>query len=195
MHYGLYILAPKLWKGEKAEFVVSGVNSVSNLWLAVRFSGTVGAAVYAVRKGIPAIAFSGSHMANLPWSTRLAPLKTSLYSELAMQFTNAVLASGKPYLPDNVWLNVNFPEAGDSCTKSSDFKWILTRINPRFPIFSTSDVKHCNFHTLPTESYVIAHDGCYISVSVGNAKDKTTANAKLQAAVVKKIGNLFSCLP
>ena len=45
------------------------------------------------------------------------------------------------------------------------------------------------------DNYVVNEDGCYISVSVGDATDKTTASAEKQAVVLEKLGSLFTCLP
>jgi hypothetical protein len=48
---------------------------------------------------------------------------------------------------------------------------------------------------LPTELSVVDKDGCYISISVGDANDKTTAPAEKQAVVLEKLGRMLTCLP
>lgn len=121
------------------------------------------------------------------------PLRSSLYGQLAAQLTNQIISSGAPYLPPDIFLNVNFPKVDGSCTELSDFQWILTRINPGF--LSPPDVSFCGGERLPTELSVITHGGCLISVSVANAKDKTTASAGSQAVVLDKLHNMLSCLP
>lgn len=121
------------------------------------------------------------------------PLRSTLYGQLAAQITNHVISSGAPYLPPDVFLNVNFPKAEGSCTNLSDFKWVLTRINPGY--FSPPDVSFCDVERLPTELSVITHGGCLISVSVANAKDKTTASTDSQAIVLDKLRGMLSCLP
>lgn len=121
------------------------------------------------------------------------PLRSSLYGQLAAQLTDKIISSGAPYLPPDVFLNVNFPKVDGSCTDLSDFKWVLTRINPGY--FSPPDVSFCGGERLPTELSVITHGGCLISVSVANAKDKTTASTDNQAVVLKKLHGMLSCLP
>lgn len=120
------------------------------------------------------------------------PLRSSLYGQLAAQLTNKIISSGTPYLPPDVFLNVNFPKVEDSCAELSDFKWVLTRINPGF--LSPPDVSFCGGERLPTELSVITHGGCLISVSVGNAKDKTTASTSSQVVVLEKLRDMLSCL-
>ncbi|KAK3339676.1 survival protein sure-like phosphatase/nucleotidase [Lasiosphaeria hispida] len=194
MRYGIETIGPQFWNGAAPDLAVSGPNVGSNLFLQVPFSGTVGTAVYAVgQKGIPAIAFSGASHGTLSWNTTPVPERSLVYAELAARLTDAVVASGKPYLPPNVWLNVNFPEASDECNSAANFKWVLSRINPG--IFSPADVQQCGGTRLPTETDVANGDGCYVSVSVGDARDKSTAPAAEQAVVLKKLGSLLSCLP
>ncbi len=194
MRYGIDTIGPQFWNGGAPELAVSGPNVGSNLYLAVPFSGTVGAAVYAAKKEkIPAIAFSGASDGTLAWNTSPEPLRSKLYAELATTLTNSVIASGKPYLPEDVFLNVNFPEVGGQCTEASQFKWVLSRIN--VGLFSAPDTKQCGETRLPTEASVVGTDGCYISVSVGDANDKTTAPAAKQAVVLKKLQSMLACLP
>jgi hypothetical protein len=121
------------------------------------------------------------------------PLRSSLYGQLATQLTSKIISSGAPYLPPDVFLNVNFPKVEGNCTDLSNFKWVLTRINPG--IISPPDVKFCGGERLPTELSVITHGGCFISVSVGNAKDKTTAPNSSQAVVLHKLRDMLTCLP
>jgi broad specificity polyphosphatase/5'/3'-nucleotidase SurE len=195
MRYGIETIGPQFWNGEAPELAVAGPNVGSNLYLAVHFSGTVGAAVYAAKEAkIPAIAFSGASHGTLAWNASPEAQRSKIYAELATTFTNAVVASGKPYLPEDVFLNVNFPEVSDQCTEASQFKWVLSRIN--IGVFSDRDVKQCGQTRLPAENSVVGNKGgCYISVSVGNANDKTTASAEKQAVVLNKLQSLFTCLP
>jgi hypothetical protein len=194
MRYGIDTTGPQFWNGEAPELAVSGPNVGSNLYLAVHFSGTVGTAVYAAKnKKIPAIAFSGKSDGTLAWNTDPVPQRSKVYAQLAAQLTDAVIASGKPYLPEDVFLNVNFPEVNDKCNEASQFKWVLSRIN--IGLFSASDVKTCGNTRLPTELSVVDEDGCYISISVGDANDKTTAPAEKQAVVLEKLGRMLTCLP
>ncbi|KAI0128975.1 survival protein sure-likephosphatase/nucleotidase-like protein [Xylariales sp. AK1849] len=193
VRYGIDTFGPQIWNGEAPELVVSGPNVGGNLWLEVPFSGTVGVAVYSVHEaGIPAIAFSGGSSGNLAWNTSPVPTRSLVYAQLAEELTEVILASGTPYLPEDVWLNVNFPEVEGDCTDASKFSWVLSRINPG--IISEPDVETCNSTRLPTETDVIQSGGCHISVSVGDASDKTTAAADKQAVVLEKLSSLLTCL-
>lgn len=194
MRYGIDTIAPPFWNGQAPELAVSGPNVGSNLYLQVHFSGTVGSAVYAAKEAkIPAIAFSGASDGTLAWNTSPVPQRSLVYAELAAKLTNAVIASGKPYLPEDVFLNVNFPKVEGKCTQASQFKFVLSRIN--IGVFSDVDVEHCGDDRLPAELSVVLTDGCYVSVSVGDANDKTTAPAEKQAVVRDKLRNLWTCMP
>lgn len=174
---------------------MSGPNVGANLWLAVPFSGTVGAAAYAAHTArIPALAFSGADGGRLRWDTSPVPHVSEVYAQLAANLTNAVVAAGKPYLPDDVFLNVNFPDVDDGCPDAASFKWVLSRINPG--LFSPKDVQWCGSDRLPTEHHVHDQKGCYVSVSIGDAKDKTTSNdVAKQQAVLDKLKSMLTCLP
>lgn len=174
---------------------MAGPNVGSNLFLAVPFSGTVGAATYAVLEaGIPAIAFSGADEDRVSWDTTPVPIASTVYAELATELTSKIIDSGTPYLPDGVFLNVNFPSVTGDCTDPAAFKWVLSRINPG--AFSESDVEWCGSDRLPTESDVVGTDGCYASVSIGDAEDKTTNNdVASQSVVLSKLEDILSCLP
>lgn len=194
MKYGINTFGPQLWNGSAPEFAVSGPNVGTNVFVQLPFSGTVAAAAYAAHDaGIPSIAFSAASTGRLAFDTDPVPLRSSLYSQLAAQLTDHIISSGAPYLPPDVFLNVNFPKVDGSCTDLSDFKWVLTRINPGY--FSPPDVSFCGGERLPTELSVITHGGCLISVSVANAKDKTTASTDSQAVVLEKLNGILSCLP
>ena len=92
-------------------------------------------------------------------------------------------------------LNVNFPAVDTtSCKSVSDFKFVLSRIYPAFPIVSGDDVETCGSERLPTENKVIDTPGCYASISVG-ALDKTDADSEAQSAVLERLKSILSCLP
>lgn len=193
--YGIDTFGPQLWGGAGPDLAVTGPNVGSNLFLSVPFSGTVGAAAYAVHTAkIPAIAFSGADDTRFRWDTSPVPRSSAVYGELATNLTNAVIASGKPYLPDGVFLNVNFPHVTDACPDAGSFHWVLSRINPG--VFSSKDVNWCGSTRLPTEHHVEDQSGCYISISIGDASDKTTMNdVAKQQVVLDKLKSLLTCLP
>ena len=193
MKYGIHILGPNRWGGEGPELAVSGPNVGANLWSVVEFSGTVGAASYAANKtGIPALAFSGATTGHTAWNEP-APKASRVYAELATKMTNKVIDSGRPYLPNGIFLNINFPEVDDRCSSVDDFEFVLSRINKGFT--SPPDVEWCGSNKLPTESVVSVADGCYVSVSIGDAFDKTTANDERQDVVLEKLKDILVCLP
>ncbi|KAL7791465.1 survival protein sure-like phosphatase/nucleotidase [Trichoderma ceciliae] len=194
MKYGINTFGPQLWNGSAPDFAVSGPNVGTNVFVQLPFSGTVSAATFAAHEaGIPSIAFSGASTGNLAFDTSPVPLRSSLYGRLATQLTNKILSSGTPYLPRDIFLNVNFPKVEGNCTDPASFKWVLTRINPG--IISPPDVEFCGGDRLPTELSVITHSGCFISVSVGDAKYKTTASVSSQAVVLDKLRDILTCLP
>ena len=80
---------------EKPDLVLSGVNNGYNVGFDTAYSGTVGAALEAVRIGVPAIALSTAHERHLP---AVEPLLVSTIQDLL----------AKPLEPGKLW-NVNFP--------------------------------------------------------------------------------------
>lgn len=195
IRYGISDFAQSFFENQPPELAVTGPNVGSNLDIQVPFSGTVGAAVYAVEQGIPAIAFSGLSGARTAWDAP-TPLESQVYADLALNLTSAIIESGKPYLPYNTFLNVNFGEVdAKTCNDASRFEFVLSRINVQAPLLSDDDVSTCGEATLPREREVVKSKGCWVSVSVGNAIDKTTATADVQADVLNRLQGLLSCLP
>lgn len=195
MRYGIAEFGPAVWgDGAAPELAVTGPNVGSNLgFVQVEFSGTVGAACYAVDQGIPALAFSGITDDSYAWDTTPVPAQSTVYADLALNLTSAVLDAGAPYLPDGTFLNVNMAELTDDCSDARQFQFVLTRINTD-SILSSDDVAICGSDTLPTETDIV-RAGCYVSVSVGECSDKTTADATAQQAVLDKLGDLLVCGP
>ncbi|KAF4471089.1 acid phosphatase precursor, partial [Fusarium albosuccineum] len=189
--YGIDTFGPGLWNGAAPELAVAGPNVGTNLWLQVPFSGTVGAACYAAHDaGIPAIAFSGASDGNTAFNATPVPQRSLVYAELATKLVKKVVDSGKPYLPKDVFLNVNFPKVEGACTDASKFKWVLSRINPG--VFSAPDAEWCGGDRLPTETDVILEGGCHISVSIGDATDKTTVDDDRQKVVLEKLRDMLA---
>lgn len=193
MQYGIDTIGPRIWHGEAPELAVVGPNVGSLLWTAIRFAGNVCAAASAAMENIPAIAFSGDSEGRLPWNTEPVPNRSLVYAELATILTNEIIKSGKPYLPEGVFLNVNFPNVKGKCQSASDFKFVMSRINPAFPLFSKKDVDWCGSKRLPTEWNVLKHGHCQISVSVGDMTDLTTASAKQQKVVLESLKDILHC--
>lgn len=157
-------------------------------------SGTVGAATEASLEGISGIAFSGSSGSQVAWTTA-TQIYQSVYADLSTNVTQTLVASGKPYLPDGIWLNVNYPDVTSStCSSAAQFKFVLSRINSA-TIFTAKDVTTCGSNRLPTETSVVDTNGCFASISVGVASNKSDASADDQATVLAKLQSILSCLP
>ena len=84
---------------QKPDLVVSGINHGDNASVSIHYSGTVGAALEACMKQVPAIAFS--------LKTKSLQCDFRPYEKVIMQIARYVLKEG---LPEDVLLNVNFPE-------------------------------------------------------------------------------------
>ena len=83
----------------KPDLVVSGINHGDNASVSIHYSGTVGAVLEACMKNVQAIAFS--------LRTKSQQCDFRPYEEVIMRTASYVLEHG---LPDDVLLNVNFPE-------------------------------------------------------------------------------------
>ena len=200
IRYGIENLSATYFSGgpSSVDIAVAGPNVGANLGLTTLISGTVGAATEASKEGVPGLAFSGTTGSQTAWDVEPVPDYATIYAELSANVTNTLVASGKPYLPANVWLNVNYPAAGSgtACTSTGQFQFVLSRIDTAVPGVSGSDVTTCdNGGRLPTEMSVVDTSGCYASISVGEADSKTDANATEQQTVLDKLGSILSCLP
>ncbi|KAL8943461.1 MAG: hypothetical protein Q9211_000958, partial [Gyalolechia sp. 1 TL-2023] len=128
MRYGIQTLSPKFFGGAP-ELAVAGFNVGANLASTTLISGTVGAATEAAKESIPAIAFSGTTGSQTAWTAPIQPY-VNIYAALSTNITQTLIASGKPFLPSNIWINVNYPAvSGTSCSSTRDFKFVLSRIN------------------------------------------------------------------
>lgn len=83
----------------KPDLVVSGINHGDNASVSLHYSGTVGAALEACMKGVPAIAYS--------LRTHKKECDFSPYAEVITEWAERVFAEG---LPEDTCLNINFPE-------------------------------------------------------------------------------------
>ncbi|KAK3671766.1 hypothetical protein LTR78_008311 [Recurvomyces mirabilis] len=195
MRYGIQNLS-QTYFGGPPDIAVAGPNVGANLGLTTQVSGTVGAATEAVKEGIPGLAFSGTTGTQTAWNT--APqIYEEVYADLSTTVTQALVNSGKPYLPSNIWLNVNYPAVSStSCSSTSSFEFVLSRINSAVPLLTPKDVVTCNNGgRLPTETTVVGTAGCYASISVGIATTKLDASAANQQIVLTKLKSILSCLP
>lgn len=194
IQYGINTLAPSFWGGAP-DLAVTGVNVGYNLDLEVFFSGTVGAVCEAVSLGIPAVAFSGDTGDQTAWDVDPIPAYSTLYADLSVKVLGALIASGSPYLPTGIWLNVNFPAVSDDCASVDDFSFVLSRLHTAVPLVSGADAITCdNDARLPTEVEVVGTSGCYAAISVGGS-DKLDASQADQTTVLNQLESILTCLP
>lgn len=113
--YALDVLAPALW-GAAPDLVISGPNIGNNLGAITPHSGTVGAAVTALNRGVPAIALSAASDASLP-----------LLTALTLRLVGAVEREGRIALPPGAGLTVNFP-ALDARRTAAAYRFVYTKI-------------------------------------------------------------------
>jgi 5'/3'-nucleotidase SurE len=116
--HGLETLAPAHWKG-LPDLVIAGPNFGSNLGTVTPHSGTVGAAITAINRGIPALAISS---ANADFAT------ADLLGEIVLRILAATLDQGRVALPVGTGLNVNVP-ALDPTRSAASYRCVYTRIN------------------------------------------------------------------
>jgi len=198
VRYGINTLAPKLF-GQAPDIVIAGPN-VGGAHLdaaSVNNSSNFQVAVKAVKLGIPAIAVWGG--ANGTTSSSYKKLTTQpnskdtkaaqLYANLTNLFVTNLYNSGKPYLPANLTLAINYPPIED-CPAVSDYKFVLSKIATG----KIETVQTCGNAQLPQADNVIAKAGCYASVTVLNVNTLKDVNAKKQQKVLTKLGSIISCL-
>lgn len=118
--YGIDVLAPEIFGGAP-DLVLSGPNEGNNLGLVTPHSGTLGATVTALNKGIPAIALSAD-------SDDETTEEAELIAELALRVVESVDGRWGVQLPSDTGLNVNFPDVDPATMDASDFRFRQTRI-------------------------------------------------------------------
>ncbi|KAG8921429.1 hypothetical protein FRC01_000256 [Tulasnella sp. 417] len=184
---GFKELPEKFWRGAKPDIVLSGVNVGPNLGAMTLFSGTVGVASYSVKhQGVPAIAFSAGDDTRVPYTALKDGDVAHLWSQLAMTITRQVISS-KPFLPDRVLLNVNFPKTSPTCSKAEDFKFVFTTVYPLVPRIECAESVRT-----PTEGDVIASGACLVSISAMSS-NKLDVDTDKQTAVFNKLSPILSC--
>jgi 5'-nucleotidase len=116
--HGVDVVAMKIW-GTFPDLVISGPNEGNNLGVVTPHSGTVGAAVTALNKQIPAIALSAaSGDADA----------AAIVAELGVRVVAALDRHGRVALPTGIGLNVNVPEIDAATTSIDEIPFAFTRI-------------------------------------------------------------------
>tara|TARA_B100001964_G_C14239362_1_gene604176 strand:+ start:1878 stop:2945 length:1068 start_codon:yes stop_codon:yes gene_type:complete len=104
--YGIDVLAPRKWEGAP-DLVISGPNTGNNLGMVNNNSGTLGAALVAISRGIPAIAVSANTMSLIDKTQ--APIIADVTLNILAQL-EASRSPSAPLLPPLTGLNINFPK-------------------------------------------------------------------------------------
>ena len=96
----VYLAINKVLENKPPDLVLSGVNRGANIGEDVTYSGTIAAAMEATLLGVPAIALSQSYESGerIRWKTA---------EQWGVKTVRALLKEG---WPDNVLMNVNFPD-------------------------------------------------------------------------------------
>lgn len=119
--YGLDVAAKKHW-GSEPDLVISGPNEGNNLGFVNNNSGTLGAAMVALSRGIPAIAVSASSEGENDehHAKAVAAVVVNIVSNLEKK-----RPEGQPLLPQYTGLNVNTPDDMDNHLgyKFTDVGW------------------------------------------------------------------------
>ena len=126
--YGIDVVAAQRW-GRPPELVISGPNEGGNVGPPIVSSGTVANALYAINRGLPAVAVSDAPWDKVPW-TQLAPdSRAWAVAEVVVRLVAALEAgrkTGRPLLPEGTGLNVNIPDLPAAQLAGAKFR--LTRI-------------------------------------------------------------------
>ncbi|BDR16475.1 5'/3'-nucleotidase SurE [Vibrio sp. STUT-A11] len=104
--YGIDIAAQQVW-GQNPDLVISGPNEGNNLGFMNNNSGTLGATMASLSRGIPAIAISANH--NTASDAEQSQLVADVIVDVVAQLVGNQ-PSGQPLLPAYTGLNVNTPE-------------------------------------------------------------------------------------
>ena len=115
--YGIDIAAQAKW-GAGPDLVVSGPNIGNNLGVMIPHSGTVGAAITVLNRGIPAIAVSGAN-----GDAATAPLLAAITLRVIAALDN----NGHIALPPGIGLNVNVP-ALDRTRGAASYRFAFTQV-------------------------------------------------------------------
>ncbi len=118
--YGIDVLAPMFFGGPP-DLVVSGPNEGNNLGLTTPHSGTLGATVVALNKGIPAIAVSADNDDE-------TTAEAELIADVTLRVVEAVDGPHGIRLPHGTGLNVNIPDVDPGANTAADFRYKLTRV-------------------------------------------------------------------
>ncbi|ETS76128.1 hypothetical protein PFICI_11515 [Pestalotiopsis fici W106-1] len=188
--YGLDQFAPRIWQNQSADLVLVGPNNGPNVASLTEVSGTVGVAQYTARRGIPTIAFSGAAWGVMRYD-KPPTYRHSLYNDMAYQFTQALLTGGKPYMPQNTFLNVNFPNwQNNDCNETSKWEWFLTRLDTDRE-GNMADWEYCG----TDQNFLQFDTHCSITITLLEATSKKNAGVEEQRFMRNRLKNMLACPP
>lgn len=127
--HGIDVVAKETW-GRYPDLVISGPNQGNNLGVFTAHSGTVGAAIVALYRGIPAIAVSAAGGKDEAGTQELV-------AQAAVKFINALVRKEGPILQPGTGINLNIPSLAQY-ENIDDLKYVFTEIGtssqyiPRF---------------------------------------------------------------
>ncbi|KAF1914001.1 survival protein sure-like phosphatase/nucleotidase [Ampelomyces quisqualis] len=192
---GIRHVGPRLWNQQKAELVLAGPDIGHTLGTDQITAPSVQAVKYAAHEEkIPAISFAGATGALTSWNAP-TPSYSMIYAQLAENITSTVVRGGKPYLPSNTYLHVNFPRVTDErCNALSDFKFVLTRSR----LGRGLHTRWCKRWGFPLETDVMRERGdeCFVTISPGHANRQLSGPGVLaERKIIQRLGPILVCLP
>lgn len=204
MQYGVEKFGPQLWNDSAPDLAVTGIDFGTNLDISNAWSTTGFLAAWPVNKhGIPTIAFSAVHPEREDFNDWLPDWKKAehghiVFTELANRVVEEIIGSGKPYLPDGVYLNVNFPKIREQCQTADKFRFIITRVHMKLP--SHRDELWCGKKKLLSELDILDYNDaffgmpCTVTITPVDARDRTTVNQHWkQRVVMDKLMGIVEC--
>ncbi|KNZ45493.1 hypothetical protein VP01_806g2 [Puccinia sorghi] len=193
IRFGLDTLAPQIFHG-KPELIITGPNVGKNTGLQDRFSGTLGAAAFGAKHGVPAIAVSVDDGTRHSYQDRRADDFGEIYANATVRVVEELLMKGSDeYLPAGCVLNINLQRAGPatSCKTPQDYRFVLSSI---FGFNHASGFTNCGSHRLPAENQVLhTSPGCWASVSLIQADHLLDASPSQKQALLDRTPHFFSC--
>lgn len=163
--YGIDVLAQAKWRAAP-DLVISGPNAGHNLGIITPRSGTVGAAITALNRGVPAIAVSGADG---------NPLTAHLLAAVTLRVVAALDNQGKASLPPGIGLNVNIPALDPKRTAAS------------------YRVAFAHAESGPTSETALFADGHTVTVSAIQGTFQAPPDTAVQ--VVAQMPGLFASVP
>ncbi|UIP27399.1 5'/3'-nucleotidase SurE [Photobacterium sp. TLY01] len=172
--YGIDVAAQTVW-GKAPDLVISGPNEGNNLGFMNNNSGTLGATMIALSRGIPAIAVSAHE--NTAHDAAQSELVANAVVEVVATLESSRPAGG-PLLPAYTGLNINTPEdmSNHLGYKLTDVGWNSGGIELKFSDDLSSDA-------------VLM--GYMVQKLMAGGMDQVTAQATAQAAMQGKQGLSF----